>query len=252
MGDPFENTDATERIMYYFTNNIPFPTAVFDGTNMIIGGEPETVDAYLSAYYSELLNSSPCTLNLLVEYDSTIRFLKVKSRVTAVDTFSNVHLRYAIAESHIPHHWTGLDSLHHVVRKMLPDHNGVAFSIDPGESFVDSQTYVLDSTWNDKNCYVVVFVQRDDSDTIRPVFRSARSGLFSISSPVSGDANGDGAVDAEDMVYLIKYLFIDGPAPHPLANGDPNSDCIVNVIDIVYLINYVFVGGPEPTEGCAW
>lgn len=252
MGDPFENTDAAERIMYYFTDGIPFPTAVFDGTNMIIGGEPETIDAYLSAYYAELLNASPCTLNLLVEYDSTLRFLKVKSRVTAVDTFSNVHLRYAIAESHIHHHWTGLDSLHHVVRKMLPDHNGVAFNINPGESFVDSQTYVLDSTWNDKNCYVVVFVQRDDSDTLKPVFRSAKSGQFQILPRVFGDANGDGQVNVLDIVYLINYLFLGGPAPYLLANGDPNSDCIVNVTDIVYLINYIFIWGPESSGGCAW
>lgn len=243
----FENDGALGRAVYYFPDGVtPLPTAVFDGTNMIIGGEPETIDAYLSAYYAELLNASPCTLNLLVEYDSTLRFLKVKSRVTAVDTFSNVYLRYAIAESHIPHHWIGLDSLHHVVRKMLPDHNGVDFNINPGESFVDSQTYVLDSTWNDKNCYVVVFVQSDDS--LKPVLRSAMSGLF---PPVFGDANGDGNVNVTDVVYLINYLFLNGPAPHPLANGDPNSDCIVNVTDIVYLINYIFIGGPEPSGGCA-
>lgn len=100
-----------------------------------------------------------------------------------MDTFSNAYLRYAIAESHIYHRWGSdytfwLDSLHHVVRKMLPDYNGVAFSIEPGESFVDSQTYVLDYAWNHKNCYVVVFVQKDQPGEIKPVFRSVKIELF--------------------------------------------------------------------------
>jgi len=132
----------------------------------------------------------------------------------------------------------------------VPDYNGIAFSLNPGGSLVDSQTYTLDSTWNDRNCYVVVFVQRDDLD--KPVLRSAQSGLFQTPNWVFGDANGDGAVDVTDITYLREYLFMLGLPPDPLPSGDPNSDCIVNVADIVYLINYVFIGGPEPSRGCAW
>jgi hypothetical protein len=249
LGDVFENTDAVERMIYYFGGSIPLPSAIFDGTRMVIGGDLETFSSYLSAYQDEMLYASPCAINLVVDYDSTTRFLKVKSRTTAIDTVSNAYLRYAVAESHIHHHWQ-LDSLHHVVRKMLPDYNGTAFSLNPGESFVDSQTYTLDSTWNDKNCYVAVFVQRDDLD--RPVLRSAQSGLFQTLNWVSGDANGDGAVDVTDITYLREYLFVHGLPPDPLPSGDPNSDCIINVADIVYLINYVFIGGPEPSNGCAW
>lgn len=57
-------------------------------------------------------------------------------------------------------------------------------------------------------------------------------------------------MDVADVVYLINYLFIDGPPPSSLASGDPNSDCIVDVADIVYLINYLFIAGPAPLEGC--
>ncbi len=243
--------------MYYFGSTIPFPSAIFNGTSEVIGAEPGTLDEYLSVYYDQMLNASPCALNILVEYDSTNRFLKVKSRVTAVDTFSNAHLRYAIAESHIYHHWGSqytlwLDSLHHVVRKMLPDYGGVAFSIDPGESFVDSQAYVLPQSWEDKSCLVVVFVQKDDTGEFnQPVLRSAKSGLFQTLTWVFGDASGDGVVNTEDVVYLINYLFLHGAGPSPRAAGDPNDDCIINVGDVVYLINYLFGSGPAPLEGCA-
>ena len=61
-----------------------------------------------------------------------------------------------------------------------------------------------------------------------------------------GDANGDGVIDIADIVYLINYLFIDGPAPDPLWVGDATSDGQVDIADVVYLINYLFIGGPPP------
>jgi uncharacterized delta-60 repeat protein len=61
-----------------------------------------------------------------------------------------------------------------------------------------------------------------------------------------GDANGDGVINVTDVVYLINYLFIDGPAPDPVLVGDVNCDGVVNVTDVVYLINYLFIGGPPP------
>jgi len=66
----------------------------------------------------------------------------------------------------------------------------------------------------------------------------------------TGDVNEDGAVDASDVLFLINYLFVSGPAPNPAALGDPSGDCLVNVADVVYLINYLFSGGPEPEWGC--
>jgi hypothetical protein len=62
-----------------------------------------------------------------------------------------------------------------------------------------------------------------------------------------GDANGDGVINVTDVVYLINYLFIGGPAPNPLAAGDANCDGVVNASDVVYLINYLFISGPPPS-----
>ncbi len=65
---------------------------------------------------------------------------------------------------------------------------------------------------------------------------------------LAGDVNGDGVINSVDIVYLINYLFISGPAPVPLAAGDANSNGEVNAADVVYLINYLFISGPPP--GC--
>jgi hypothetical protein len=67
-------------------------------------------------------------------------------------------------------------------------------------------------------------------------------------TPLSGDANGDRAINSADVVYVINYLFVNGPSPDPLWVGDCNCDGVVNSADVVYLINYLFVSGPAP--GC--
>jgi len=66
--------------------------------------------------------------------------------------------------------------------------------------------------------------------------------------PQRGDCNADGVINSADVVYLINYLFRNGPAPDPLWLGDCNCDQVINSSDVVYLINYLFKGGPPP--GC--
>jgi hypothetical protein len=69
---------------------------------------------------------------------------------------------------------------------------------------------------------------------------------FMVRTYLCGDADGDGEIDIADVVYLINYLFIDGPAPELLEAGDANCDGTVDIADVVYLINYLFIGGPPP------
>lgn len=61
-----------------------------------------------------------------------------------------------------------------------------------------------------------------------------------------GDASGDGLIDLGDMVYLVNYLYRDGPAPEPSRAGDASCDGMVDLGDVIYLANYLFKGGPPP------
>lgn len=71
-----------------------------------------------------------------------------------------------------------------------------------------------------------------------------------------GDVNGSGgdpAVDIDDVVYLINYIFAGGPAPVPVEAGDANcsgGDPAIDIDDVVYLITYIFSGGPAPCAEC--
>jgi PKD repeat protein len=73
---------------------------------------------------------------------------------------------------------------------------------------------------------------------------------------ICGDANGSGgdpAVDIDDVVYLINYIFASGTPPDPIEAGDANcsgGDVPVDIDDVVYLINYIFASGPVPCADC--
>jgi hypothetical protein len=68
---------------------------------------------------------------------------------------------------------------------------------------------------------------------------------------VPGDADGSGAVDVDDIVYLVAFIFSGGPPPIPdICCGDADGSGGVDIDDVVYLIDYIFSGGPPPVDAC--
>jgi hypothetical protein len=72
-------------------------------------------------------------------------------------------------------------------------------------------------------------------------------GEIAINGFMMGDINFDGSVDVSDPVFLINYLYREGPAPLLDAIADVNCDDAVDVSDVVYYINYIFKDGPLVT-----
>ncbi len=66
------------------------------------------------------------------------------------------------------------------------------------------------------------------------------------------DADLDDRIDISDLVYLVDYMFSDGPEPtcwkEANVNGDLMGDLFeqVDIDDLVYLVDYMFTNGPEP------
>jgi hypothetical protein len=62
-----------------------------------------------------------------------------------------------------------------------------------------------------------------------------------------GDVDWNGVIDIRDLVYLVNYMFHDGPTPLPnRIVGSCDCNPVVNIIDLVWLADYMFNGGPKP------
>ncbi len=61
-----------------------------------------------------------------------------------------------------------------------------------------------------------------------------------------GETNNDGTVDIADAIWLLSYLFNQGPPPACLDMGDANDDGNVDIADAIFLLAYLFAGGPTP------
>ncbi len=71
--------------------------------------------------------------------------------------------------------------------------------------------------------------------------------LRALLAIIRGDADNSGIVNIGDAVYLVTYVFKNGPEPKPdKGTGDANCDGTVNMEDAVFVVDYVFHGGPAP------
>jgi hypothetical protein len=242
---PFTNTQSQARVNYYGITGVP--TAVFNGTDRVVGGGGGTFGAYYNEFNQQIAIGTPGVLSLkIVDYNPSLRTGTITAKFNALEQIneSGMYLRYAITESHKYYEWYWLDTLQFIVRDMLPDYNGVSFYLGEGETFVDSQSFYIDMGWVDYHCDLVVFAQ---SDKGKKVVISNSIPLYQ--THVSGDANGDGMVTISDVIFLANHVLYDGPEPSPSAAGDPNEDCVIDNQDVIYLFNYVFLGGPAPLRG---
>ena len=74
--------------------------------------------------------------------------------------------------------------------------------------------------------------------------------VFRPNPPPPGDCNSSMVVEAGDIVYLISYLYQNGPPPDPFCVGDTNASGTIEVGDVSTLISYLYKGGPPPLDGC--
>ena len=60
------------------------------------------------------------------------------------------------------------------------------------------------------------------------------------------DCNGDGAFNIADGIFLLNFLFQDGPPSTCNSACDVNGDSFMDSSDAIYSFNYQLLGGPPP------
>lgn len=65
---------------------------------------------------------------------------------------------------------------------------------------------------------------------------------------IRGDSNTDGKLDMSDIMYIVNYLYKEGPTPASADAADANFDTALNILDAEYLIRFFYKQGPPPPE----
>lgn len=68
---------------------------------------------------------------------------------------------------------------------------------------------------------------------------------LSVASWICGDIDGDGS-DPEiiDLIYLVNYMFNEGPAPPNMWTVNVDGEPGINIVDLMYLVDFMFHQGP--------
>jgi hypothetical protein len=133
-----------------------------------------------------------------------------------------------------------------------PEEDSIFYWLDWGDGtgsgwlgpFLSGDTCRVSNSWSDPETCDVRVKAKDTYD-----HQSDWSEALVITLYARGDCSGDGIINVGDVLYLINYLYKNGPAPLPFWTGDVNGDREINLADVVYLINYLFRQGPDP-GGC--
>jgi hypothetical protein len=62
-----------------------------------------------------------------------------------------------------------------------------------------------------------------------------------------GDVDGTESVNMLDIIYLVAYLYKNGPIPYRLAHADVDCSCTLSMLDILGMIEYLYRSGGRST-----
>ncbi|MGB8658079.1 MAG: dockerin type I domain-containing protein [Candidatus Zixiibacteriota bacterium] len=174
-------------------------------------------------YTISLLATDPCGAKDTCQFTVNVYYNQPPEIIDSLDT---VFVRNQTRFKYYPSIIDPDDSVHVISYPTYPHwcvvENDSVVGIAPDTSFRENLEVVVQDPCNADTLAFLVFVY------------------------LCGDCNADGVVNAGDVVWLINYLFKNGPPPKPYAAGNCDGKGVVDVSDVVFLINYLFKGGPAP------
>jgi hypothetical protein len=177
-GDTFTNTASDARNTYY--NITGYPTATFDGTTKLVGGNHtlSMYSSYLPIYESLKPIKSPFYIALTGSLSGTA--LHVNAFINRYGRISSdqLVLHFAVTETEIPFVWQGQTQLNFVERAMVPNASGTTLNIASVASQTISLDTTLSSSWTIANLNLVAFIQNPTTKEIYQGFVMPLSNLI--------------------------------------------------------------------------
>lgn len=218
--DPFFTPESIERTNYYGITG--YPTAVFDGVHDVVGGWDGVYGVYLDTFLTRIVNPSPISIEMNVEFNSQNKDGKCYVVLTAESKLpDSTFLRYAIVEDSIHYNWQTRDILRHVLRKMIPNARGSLLNLGSGESLSDTIEFTLEDSWIEPYTYIIAFVQNDSTKEVlqaNMVRIPVDYGKLALVSHRYSDSIGNNNSRLEPGDSAIFYFTITDLPPYATAN----------------------------------
>ncbi len=106
----------------------------------------------------------------------------------------------------------------------------------------DSTTLTIDTVTSGGNSLQLV---TSNAVGYVPIWKKATCNVCVHTSP-PGDAACNGGITLSDVIFLVNYIFKQGPLPCCKVLGDANCSGGITLSDIIFLVNYIFKSGQAP------
>jgi len=244
------NTVADQRMNQL--NLTYLPTTYFDGgySGVVLGGETDT--ALYTAHISSCAHRAVAPLDVITAIDHISSWnFKVRARVTnGIPANVTPDLPGApVCEGGVPNQDVEVQ-----VMTADADSDQVYYQFDWGDGtkisdwlgpYAQGEIATVTHQWPSNGEYSLLVRAKDAWD-----YETGWSEATVVTigcCELRGDIVASGDINIEDLLYLVNYMFNQGPQPPCAEAADINGNAAgPDIEDLLYLVDYMFNQGPVP------
>ena len=125
---------------------------------------------------------------------------------------------------------------HHITDTTFSDTTLVNSSLINDTLFTDFNVDPLEKYYYMYKIVRTDFTESDYSKVVNAIVLTASA----------GDANGDQAVNVQDIISIVGFILNQNPQPFLSEAADVNEDGNINLLDIIAVVNIIMGGGKQP------
>jgi len=221
--DNYSTATGVNRINYYGIQG--FPTSIFDGVTVEVGGNPNSslYNTYLPLYDQRKVINTGVTIDMLATPISGGYNVNVDLNKVGPIYDTNTVLFLVLTESHIAESWQSLNELNNVERMVLPNSNGQMVDLVNNSNISSSFNVQIDNSWNLNELEVIVFIQNRNTKEILNGSKAMLTDIVGVNdlsnseidvnvfpNPSKGDLTIVFDLNLKSNSYSMDFISVDG------------------------------------------